>query len=138
MNDDKLREARAPVYTNDVLARGHQYKHIVASRLKLAIGDDDIRDLMVERAAACWKQLRLSRISYGTAFHAPLDEFGAIYPARQFRTPFAFAISLCVPCTTSMERSKIMLTALVARHPLPLLQSSANGNGSLCHRRFGC
>lgn len=45
---DKILKARLPDYTNDVLAKGHRYKHIVTSRLELAIDVEDLRVLTLD------------------------------------------------------------------------------------------
>lgn len=63
----------------------------MASRLRLAIGAEDMHFLMREGTTAAWEQLRLSQISLVAAFHEPLDEFGAISPAARLCFSSSFA-----------------------------------------------
>lgn len=60
MNVDELWEVRVPHYTDDALARGHRYKNIIASRLGLAIGVEDICVFLAKKAATAKEQLCLS------------------------------------------------------------------------------
>lgn len=92
MDVHELWEAMVPNYSSEVLEIGHQYKHIVTSRLELAICVEDLRVSIVESAVAAWKQLQLGRIFEDMARYAPLDEFGSIPHATQFYLPTAFAI----------------------------------------------
>lgn len=74
------------------MARDHRYEHIFASRLELAIGDEDLCVLIVERAVVGREQLRLNQISNGMVLHAPLDELRSISPATQSCLLVAFTI----------------------------------------------
>lgn len=64
----------------------------IASRLSFAIGVKDLQIMMAKRAVAAQKQLSFSKISDGTALHVPLNLFGSISRASQFRFPGTTAI----------------------------------------------
>lgn len=83
-------EARVPDYTNDELARGYPYEHVIPSRLGLGIGVKDLRVLMVKHGVAAWMQLRLSQIPNITVPHATLGEFGSVPHAAQILLSTAF------------------------------------------------
>lgn len=51
MDVEELWGARVPNHTFYAFARVHQYQHVIASRLELAISVEDLRVLMVQRVA---------------------------------------------------------------------------------------
>lgn len=87
-------EANVSDYIDEVLARGHQYKSFMASRLSIAIGVEDFRVLIQKCTPTTWDQLCLSQIFDCMALHAPLDEFESTPPAAQFCLPAGFFIPL--------------------------------------------
>lgn len=83
-------EARVSAYNDDIFARYHCYKHVVASCLNTTIGAQDIFFLMQEGTTATREQLRISRIFFGAALHAPFNKFGVNPSAGRFYLPSAF------------------------------------------------
>lgn len=70
--------------TKGFLARGHQYKHIIASYLGFVISIEDLQVKMTERVVSAWEQPRLRWISVGTPLQTPFDEFRSLPPAAHF------------------------------------------------------
>lgn len=60
MDVDELWEELVPDYTDHVQVKGHLYKSVIAIRLRIAIGFDNLRVLIVIRAVAAWVQLLLN------------------------------------------------------------------------------
>lgn len=94
----------------------HQFKHVIAIRLKLVIGLKDFRFLMVKPVVSVRNHLRLSRIIDDTAAHSPLLKSFSI-PVRSRSDSLQLSlIFLYILCVTSIERYKFALMDLVGSH----------------------
>lgn len=69
---DELGEVKVPEYTDEVLLRGHRYRHFIAIRLRLAIGIEDARErvlLLDEPVMAALLSLHRSLIQSSRLSH---------------------------------------------------------------------
>lgn len=96
-------------YTDDIFEQDHQYKHLIARRLRLEICARELLFLLEERTVAALKQPRPSQISNGKPLQSPFGEIGSI-PHATFAIPPIRALRYF------LEQSKIVLMKLLTSH----------------------
>lgn len=131
-----LWRARVPTYNDDLLVRGHDYEHVVASRLGPAIGTENKRVLMQEGTCAAREKLRCLLISSVAALYASLDAFRAVPQTFRFRLFSAFAI---LPICTIHYFAEAVQDCVDELGDItfetPFFHYSSVGNITLSHRR---
>lgn len=135
----RVLEVRFSVYSDEILVHSFCYEHVGVGCLGLAISTEDMRVLMRGETTPAREKLRLSRISYGAALHALLDEFG-------------FSSSRWIPAFSYLRNSTFLYRSLLrenspklAKRPrghhlsTPLLSCCSMGNVTSCHQESrGC
>lgn len=87
----ELLKARIPVYSGNVLAKRHQYKHVIIS-CGPTFCVIYVENLRIEQVVAAWIQISFSQISNGTELQEPLEYLGSIPPAAQLPLIGTFAL----------------------------------------------
>lgn len=93
MDVGELWRGMVPTCKDKILGLNHCYEQVVASRLGLEIGAEDMRVLMQDGTTAAWEQLRVVWISNTAALNAPLYSCEVLSPPSRVHLPSAFAIS---------------------------------------------